>query len=525
MKKAQSVLEQLEKAVTIGSVLTDSKSREFYSTDLSCTSGEIADLVLQPGNAQELADSIKVVTDAGMNIVPRGGGMSYTQGYQPEKKESVLIDMRSMDRVLEINSEDMYVTVEAGCTWKKLYEALAEKDLRTPYFGPLSGMYATVGGTISQNSLFLGSGTYNTAAESVLGVKVALANGTLLQTGSAAHKNGSPFWRHFGPDLTGLFTADTGAFGVKAEITLRLIEAPAVTLFMSFSFPTLDAMLKTQTILARKRICAECYGFDPYYNENFENLGFTFGEGLAVLRDVAVKEGGIKGLWSSFKVATSGKTFLKKVNYSLHMTFDSYDRDVAYKGLETARQVCLEQGGTEIDNTLPTVFRAQPFGGVRTVLLGAEGELWLPIHGFMPLSKAVEIGRLTEEFFEKHRSTMQELNIHSSYLTCFSGTEFVIEPSIYWHDELGDFRLSLIEEEFVEKWAKIPADEEKRAVALKLREGLRDLYDKNGCCHLQLGKYYPFQEMMDEPLRELLNGVKNVVDPQRVINPGTLGLR
>ena len=136
MKKAQSVLEQLEKAVTIGSVLTDSKNREFYSTDLSCTSGEIADLVLQPGNAQELADSIKVVTDAGMNIVPRGGGMSYTQGYQPEKKESVLIDMRSMDRVLEINSEDMYVTVEAGCTWKKLYEALAEQDLRTPILGP-----------------------------------------------------------------------------------------------------------------------------------------------------------------------------------------------------------------------------------------------------------------------------------------------------------------------------------------------------------------------------------------------------
>ena len=112
-----------------------------------------------------------------------------------------------------------------------------------------------------------------------------------------------------------------------------------------------------------------------------------------------MKEGGIKGLWSSFKVATSGKSFLKKVNYSLHMTFDSYDRDVL-QGLETARQVCLEQGGTEIDNTLPTVFRAQPFGGVRTVL-GAEGELWLPIHGFMPLSKAVEIGRLTEEFFEK----------------------------------------------------------------------------------------------------------------------------
>ena len=164
-------------------------------------------------------------------------------------------------------------------------------------------MYATIGGAISQNSLFLGSGQYNTVAESVIGLKVAMADGALLQTGSAAHKNGQAFFRHFGPDMTGIFTADTGAFGIKAEATLRLLEAPEVTLFMSFGFEHISDMLEVQTILARKRICAECYGFDPYYNKSFEKQGFTFGEGLAVLRDVATTEGGIKGLWSSFKVA------------------------------------------------------------------------------------------------------------------------------------------------------------------------------------------------------------------------------
>ncbi|MGE4617310.1 MAG: hypothetical protein AAEJ43_09870, partial [Gammaproteobacteria bacterium] len=108
----------------------------------------------------------------------------------------------------------------------------------------------------------------------------------------------------------------------------------------------------------------------------------------------------------------------------------------------------------------------------------------------------------------------------------FAGTEFVIEPSIYWHDELGEFRLSLIEDEFAEKWKDIPADEEKRKIALKLREGLRDLYDRHGCCHLQLGKYYPYQERMNnDALRRLLNGVKDVLDPARQINPGSLGLR
>jgi D-lactate dehydrogenase (cytochrome) len=295
---------------------------------------------------------------------------------------------------------------------------------------------------------------------------------------------------------------------------------------MSFGFDTIEAMLETQTVLARKRICSECYGFDPYYNNSFEKQGFTFGEGLAVLRDVAGNEGGIKGLWTSFKVAKSGKSFLKKVKYSLHMTFDSYHKDVAHKALETAREVCLDNFGSEIDNTLPTVFRAHPFGGVRTVLLGSEGEIWLPVHGFMPLSKAVEMGSATERYFSENKSIMDKYNIHSSYLTCFAGTEFVIEPSIYWHDELGDFRLSLIEDEFAEKWKSIPVDEEKRAVALKLRDGLRDLYDENGCCHLQLGKYYPYQEMMsNEPLKKLLAGVKETLDPDGHVNPGSLGLR
>ena len=522
---ASSVVESLQAAIGAAHVITDEVQRKLLSTDLSYLPGEIAEIVVVPGNADELAACVGIAADAGMPVVPRGGGMSYTRGYQPERPHSMLVDMRRMNRVLEINTTDMYVTVETGCTWKELYEALMDKGVRTPYFGPLSGMYATVGGAISQNSLFLGSGQYNTVAESVIGLKVALADGTLLQTGSAAHKNGQPFYRHFGPDLTGIFTADTGAFGVKAEATLRLLEAPEVTLFMSFAFDRLSDMLNVQTILARKRICAECYGFDPYYNAGFEKQGFTFGEGLAVLRDVATSEGGIKGLWSTFKVAASGKTFLRDVKYSLHMTFDSYDKDVAHKALEVARGVCNENGGREIDNTLPTVFRAHPFGGVRTVLLGSDGEIWLPIHGFMPLSKAVELGNATEAFFEENRELMERYNIHSSYLTCFAGTEFVIEPSIYWHDELGDFRLSLIEEEFQEKWKSNPPDEEKRNVALGMRERLRDLYDRHGCCHLQIGKYYPYQEMIgNEPMKKLLERIKHAVDEEHRMNPGSLGL-
>jgi len=216
-----SVVQRLSDIIGSTHVITDETHRKLLSTDLSYIPGEIAEIVIEPANADELGACVAVSYDAGMPVVPRGGGMSYTKGYQPEQPNSLLVDLRRMNKILEINTEDMYVTVQSGVTWKELYEALLDKGVRTPYFGPLSGMYATIGGAISQNSLFLGSGQYNTVAESVIGLKVAMADGSLLQTGSAAHKNGQPFFRHFGPDMTGIFTADTGAFGIKAEATLR----------------------------------------------------------------------------------------------------------------------------------------------------------------------------------------------------------------------------------------------------------------------------------------------------------------
>ncbi|RME64355.1 MAG: hypothetical protein D6782_08435, partial [Alphaproteobacteria bacterium] len=169
---------------------------------------------------------------------------------------------------------------------------------------------------------------------------------------------------------------------------------------------------------------------------------------------------------------------------------------------------------------------AQPFAGVRTVLLGSDGEIWLPVHGFFPLSRAVEAGAATERFFAQNKDVLEKYRIRTSYLTCFSGAEFVIEPSFYWHDALGDFRLSLIEEEFARKWQSIPPDTETRAVVLGLRDALRDLYDSLGGCHLQIGKYYRYEDVMkDARLWRLINQVKDAVDPGRRVNPGSLGLR
>lgn len=505
-------------------VLTDRCDREFYSTDLSFRPREVAEFVVQPASLDQLSQAVAIAAEADMAIVPRGGGMSYTSGYTPKRSDTMLLDMRRMDDIVEINTDDMYVIVETGCTWKKLYEALELHGVRTPYWGPLSGAYATVGGALSQNSLFHGSGVGGTAAESVIGLKVVLADGSVVTTGSWAHKHSKPFWRHFGPDLTGLFTADTGAMGVKAVAALRLVKTPKHTGYLSYKFDTLEAMLTAQVRIARMNISSECYGFDPYYNSGFEKQGITFEEGLSKVGEIA-RKGGLKGVVKAAKVAMAGKKILRDVPYSLHMTLDGHTERVAAEHTDIAADICVEEGGVEMAASIPTVFRNAPFGGVRTVLLGSEGEIWIPVHGYFPLSRAVEAAQATEKFLAERQELMDKWDIKTSYLTCFSGPEFVIEPSFYWADELGEFRLLLIEDEFAEKWKDIPADEAKRAVALGLRDELRDLFDSLGGLHLQIGKYYPYEDMMtDSSLFALARGVKRAVDPDTRMNPGALGI-
>ena len=523
--RADALIRQLQQLVGPDHVLMGQADRAFHSRDLSWRPNEVAAAIVRPGSVDELARAVGASTRAGHAVIARGGGMSYTSGYTPERADTVLFDTRRLDKIVEINTDDMYVVVECGCTWKTLYEALAPHGVHTPYWGPLSGAYATIGGALSQNSLFHGSGTGGTAADSVIGLKVVLADGSLLTTGSWAHKAGSPFWRHFGPDVTGLFTADTGAFGLKAVAALRLITAPRHTGYLSYKFDTLAAMLEAQVRIARLGIASECYGFDPYYNAGFEKQGITFEEGLSMVGKIA-RKGGLKGLKRAAQVALGGKKILKGVQYSLHMTLDGLTETVAAEHTDLAAEICVDVGGTEMANSIPTVFRGAPFGGVRTILLGSDGEIWIPVHGYFPLSKAIPAAEMTERFLAERKPLMDAHGIKTSYLTCFSGPEFVIEPSFYWADELGEFRLSLIEPEFAAKWRGIPAAEERRKVALQLRDELRELFDGLGALHLQIGKYYPYQEFMNnEALPRVLGGIKDVLDPTRLVNPGALGLR
>ncbi|HRX90383.1 MAG TPA: FAD-binding oxidoreductase, partial [Steroidobacteraceae bacterium] len=123
-------------------VVLDAADREFYSTDIY-NADKTALVVVRPGSTADVAQIVQLAREHDLPLVPRGGGASYTDGYVPAEENSILLDTSRLNQIVEINERDMYVIVQAGVTWAALHDALLAKGLRTPFYGPFSGIAAT----------------------------------------------------------------------------------------------------------------------------------------------------------------------------------------------------------------------------------------------------------------------------------------------------------------------------------------------------------------------------------------------
>lgn len=504
-------------------LVRDHDERAYLSQD-AFWDDAVAAFAIRPADKDQLRAAMAAASAAGVAIVPRGGGMSYTRGYVPRHANTLLVDCRDLNRIVEINEEDMYITAEAGCTWMQIFEALKERGLRTPYFGPMSGMFATVGGALSQNSMLYGSATYGTVAESVLGLEVALADGRAITTGSRANRGGKPFFRHYGPDLTGLFLSDTGALGIKLEATIRLIRMPEYTEYGSFAFDSFEDMIDVQAEIGRAGLAAECFGLDPYLNGQ-RTMVKDLKSGLTALGDVVKSQASVlKGLKEAAGIAAAGATgFADGVDYSLHITCDSMAAADATWRLEQVRKLALVKG-REIEPVIPKVVRATPFKHVGEFIVGHDGERWIPIHACLPASKLKPVFDATMAYFESRREVLERFNIQTSHLTGSSGTDIVFEPAFYYPDALKTFHLRNLEPADAEKYRNLPAVPGATDAVVEMLGDLARIFMTHGAVNQQIGKFYPYKEAINRDTWGILEGIKQVVDSNGLMNPGSLGL-
>lgn len=514
-------LTELIAALGAAAVQTDPAIRARYAQDLFWE-GEAPLAVLRPATPEGVLEALRWSTRAGVAVLPRGGGVSYTAGYLLAGRPAVLLDLRDLDRIREVDIGRGVVVAEAGVTWSQLAEALAPHGLRTPYWGPLSGLRATLGGTLSQNSVFYGSGQHGSAAESVLGLEVATASGEVLRTGLAG--GGFAHSRWGGPDLAGLFLGDNGALGVKLAVALRLIERPAVTEYASFAFDTLAAMVAAQITLARRGLGSEVFGIDAYKARNSAQTGKKLAQSAQTALGVVKNSGGVlQGLRNVARMALSGTEALEAAAYSLHIALE--DRDAARAGaaLGEVKEVCRAAKGSELEALVPRAMHARPFPPLRSVL-GGRGQRWVPVHGILALADASAAITAIEAHIRSRQDALLAAGIEYSPLIVNVTHGILFEPCFYWFDALTPLHAEAYGEGLDPSWRQRPDAPETRRLVATLWEEVAAIFTRFGATHFQLGRRYACRERLAPAAAALLTAVKRELDPQGLLNPGALGL-
>jgi len=211
------VLEELQGIVGTENVFSDRVECLSYSRDMSVHKG-IPDYVVFAKSTEEVSQIMKLATRERIPVVARGSGTSVTGAVLPVKG-GILLDLHLMNRILEIDPKNFYARVEPGVICAQLNGVLAKQGLMFPP-NPGSEVIATIGGMVSTNASGHRAVKYGTTRDYIKGLKVVLANGDVIETGTIAPKSS------LGYDLTHLFASSEGTLGIITEIVVKIEPKP-----------------------------------------------------------------------------------------------------------------------------------------------------------------------------------------------------------------------------------------------------------------------------------------------------------
>jgi FAD/FMN-containing dehydrogenase len=183
--------------------------------------------------------------------------------------------------------------------------------------------------------------------------------------------------------------------------------------------------------------------------------------------------------------------------------------------------VALDGGGDAVPDTIPRVTRSRPFRPIKA-LLGPDGERWLPLHGVFRLGEVEAAHTGIAATLAGHADALAAFEIKISLLTVSSGDAIVIEPHLFWPDGLSRFHRTNVTQAQLDRYGAQAEWPEARAFAHSLRAELGDTLRSAGAEHLQIGRYYPYEQSMDPVQRDFMRALKSIFDPHGLMAPGVL---
>jgi glycolate oxidase len=185
--------------------------------------------VVLPETTEQIAQVLKYLAQEGVPVIPRGAGTSLSGGAIPQE-DAVIVGLSRMIKILDTNYENRTLTVQAGATNLSISDAVASDGF---FYAPdpSSQLACSIGGNIGMNSGGAHCLKYGVTTNNLLGVKMVLIDGTVVELGGE-HLDAP------GLDLLGVICGSEGQLGIVTEATVRLIAKPAGARPVMFGFDT-----------------------------------------------------------------------------------------------------------------------------------------------------------------------------------------------------------------------------------------------------------------------------------------------
>lgn len=230
------VFEELCDNIGKENVFDDIEERICYSFDAT-KEKHMPDLVIRPHTKEQVSTTISIANKYNIPICPRGAGTGLSGGAVPIKG-GIALDLKNMDKIVEINAKDLTVTVEPGVVTKDLQDEVAKLRLFYPP-EPGSAGFSTIGGNVAECTGGMTGMKYGVTRDYVLALEIVLPDGSIINTGRKTLRSVA------GYDLTRFFVGSEGTLGVFTKITLKLLPLPEKIGTIISYFKNLDDALDT----------------------------------------------------------------------------------------------------------------------------------------------------------------------------------------------------------------------------------------------------------------------------------------
>ncbi len=279
----QNLVREFERLLGKANVMGEEADRQTYSYDAAVLDAVVPALVVRPTSSAQLQETVRLCSRHGLPLTVRGSGTNLSGGTIPGSRQTVVVVTNGLNRIIEVNAEDLYGVVEPGVITADFAKAAAGHGLFYPP-DPGSQTVSTIGGNVAENAGGLRGLKYGVTRDYVMGMEFFDAAGELVKAGSRTVKCATGF------NLCDLMVGAEGLLGVYSQIILKLIPPPAAQQAMMAIFDTVEAACEAVSAVIANRIVPCTLEFLDNFTirtvEEFRHAGLPVDAGALLLIEV-----------------------------------------------------------------------------------------------------------------------------------------------------------------------------------------------------------------------------------------------